>query len=123
MRAVPLKTLRSRIGTVTQDPVLFDGDLRYNLFLDAERTDAEIHEVLQQVTLVSSAEEAALALRVTVDENLSAGQRQLLMLARALLRKSRIMVRHATPRHATRRRRRRRHTTPHAVRQVTRQAL
>jgi ATP-binding cassette subfamily C (CFTR/MRP) protein 1 len=90
-----LYDLRSRLTIIPQDPVLFTGTLRHNLDPFEKYSDREIWLSLESAhlkTFVSSLE-AGLSHHVTEGgENLSLGQKQLLCLARALLRKSKIIV-------------------------------
>lgn len=91
---LPLNPLRSRLAIIPQDPVLFSGTLRFNLDPFDKYTDDEIWESLSHAYLkdyVTSLEEG---LQYTIAEggkNLSVGQRQLLCLARALLKKPKIL--------------------------------
>ncbi|KAK8769027.1 hypothetical protein V5799_014507, partial [Amblyomma americanum] len=92
---VPLKRLRSAIAIIPQDPSLFCGTLRENLDPPSSRSDAELWSVLRTVGLDDFVDNGAEGLSFTISEkgdNLSAGQRQLVSLARALLRAAKILV-------------------------------
>ncbi|CAK5107003.1 unnamed protein product, partial [Aphanomyces euteiches] len=84
-------TLRSRLTIIPQDPVLFSGSLRFNLDPSNTCTDDELWTALKQVHLADFVG----SLEFEVSEkggNVSVGQRQLLCIARALLRKSKVVV-------------------------------
>jgi ABC-type multidrug transport system fused ATPase/permease subunit len=84
-----LRRLRSSIAVIPQDPVLFSGSVKTNLDPFGNHTEARLMDVLERVGLFSN--DSSCAIQSLDDnilqdgENLSVGQRQLLVIARALL--------------------------------------
>jgi ABC-type multidrug transport system fused ATPase/permease subunit len=95
LKDLNVRHLRSFVGWVPQEAVLFEGDLRFNLKLSKpDATDEEIIEALRAAQALTFIQEkggldAAVAFR---GQNFSGGQKQRLALARGFLRKPALMI-------------------------------
>lgn len=87
--------LRHGIAMVQQDPVLLSGSLYDNITLGRETSEAHLWQVLENVQLDKWAKSLPEGLQTALGEQgnrLSAGQKQLLALARVLLMPPRILI-------------------------------
>ncbi|CAH6721669.1 oligomycin resistance ATP-dependent permease Yor1p [[Candida] jaroonii] len=103
-----LKDLRSKLSIIPQDPVLFRGSIRKNLDPFNQQTDAKLWDALRRSGLIEASKLEAVSKQSKDDENLhkfhleqsveddgsnfSLGERQLIALARALVRDSKILI-------------------------------
>eukprot|EP00794_Sanderia_malayensis_P010896 gene10896-12055_t len=92
---IGLQDLRSRLTIIPQDPVLFTGTIRFNLDPFNQHSDESIWNALEISHLKPFVSGLNNKLEEDVSEggeNFSVGQRQLICLARALLRRTNILI-------------------------------
>ena len=93
---IPYNPLRRQIGFVTQDTQLFSGTIRENLtFVNPSATDDDLQEALNRASCQSLLSRAEKGVETTIGEGglkLSGGEKQRISIARALLRKPRLLL-------------------------------
>ncbi|XP_073163815.1 ATP-binding cassette sub-family C member 12 isoform X4 [Lepidochelys kempii] len=92
---ISLENLRTKLSVIPQDPVLFVGTVRYNLDPFGNYTDDRIWKALERTFMKETILKLPGKLQAEVvenGENFSLGERQLLCMARALLRNSKIIL-------------------------------
>jgi len=88
--------MRRQLGFVTQDTQLYSGTIRENMqFVKPDASDSEIWEALEKASAVNIVKNAGKGLDSMLGEGgrkISGGEKQRLSIARALLRKPRVLI-------------------------------
>jgi ATP-binding cassette subfamily B protein len=96
LRDVSIDSLRSQLGVVPQEPFLFNGTIRDNVaFARRDATDDEVIEACRAVGLQGLMDRMPEGVDTPIHErgaSLSAGERQLVALARAFLARPRVLI-------------------------------
>ena len=96
LRDVQIESLRTQLGVVPQEPFLFHGTIRDNVaFAKSDASEEELEEAIAHVGLRETVDQLTDGINTLVHErgvSLSAGERQLLALARAFISRPRVLV-------------------------------
>jgi ABC-type multidrug transport system fused ATPase/permease subunit len=92
---IDLRALRQALTMIPQEPALFSGTIREHLDADQKYSDQELYQILERVELRDFVETLPQGLLTQISEggnNFSAGQRQLLCLALAILKGNKVII-------------------------------
>ncbi|KDR71589.1 hypothetical protein GALMADRAFT_792794 [Galerina marginata CBS 339.88] len=101
---IGLTSLRKALNIIPQDPTILSGTIRSTLDVFEEHSDAEIYDALRRVHLIHSNDDSSTkslacnkfsnldAVVSEAGDNFSAGEKQLLCMARSLLKGAKILV-------------------------------
>ncbi|KAH8681655.1 putative ATP-binding cassette transporter [Xylariales sp. PMI_506] len=92
LATVPRETIRQQLVTIPQHPLILVGSLRLNIDSHSEHPDSAVIHALERVGLWSVLSDRGGLDADLVASSLSKGQQQLLALARALLKKGRVLI-------------------------------
>ncbi|KAL3282144.1 hypothetical protein HHI36_005339 [Cryptolaemus montrouzieri] len=89
IKTLTLECLRTNLAIIPQEPVIFSGTVRTNIDPKQMISDEEVWKLLEVINLKSAFNSLD---ENIAEKNLSVGQKQLICLARALIKKSKIVV-------------------------------
>jgi ATP-binding cassette, subfamily B, bacterial len=94
--SINFEDLRNQIGFVTQDTQLFSGTIKENLlFVNPQATDEDLVDVMKKASCINLLDKAENGLETVIGEGglkLSGGEKQRLSIARALIRKPKLLI-------------------------------
>ncbi len=95
IRDIDKKEYRKLISMVLQDTWLFEGTIRENILFDREMSDADLKKILNKAKILHMIEGLPKGLNYVINEetnNMSAGEKQLMTIARALIADPKILI-------------------------------
>ena len=95
IKTVQIEHLRTCITVIPQDPTIFSGTLRFNLDPEKKATDDRMIKLLKTASLEDLLHKDPRGLEMPINENgsnLSSGEKQLICICRAILRRSKVVI-------------------------------